>query len=78
MAWQESVSRALRGLEKQAATLEAELATVREVIRDLERIAGRAPRSGPQRLSEAGRAAISRAAKKRWAAYRKAQKARCS
>ena len=78
MSWQRSIQAAVRALKREEASLEKELGKVREWIVDLEPLskngpaAGSSPRkSGSRRLSPQGRAAISRAAKKRWAEYRK-------
>lgn len=74
MAWKESVSAARRALRQEAGRLETELVKTRTLIRDLERVVRKPPKHGSRRLSPAGREAISRAAKKRWAAYRRAQR----
>jgi len=79
MSWQRWIQGAVRALKREEASLEKELGKVRERIVDLETLAkknglaaGSSPRkSGSRRLSPQGRAAISRAAKKRWAEYRK-------
>jgi hypothetical protein len=83
MAWQQSVQMAVRELKKEEASLQKQLSEIQGRIRDLEGL-GRSGRggaaitrrkSGTRRLSAEGRAAISRAAKKRWAKYRKEQAA---
>jgi hypothetical protein len=76
MSWQKSVARALRDLRAVEARLAAELADLRHRIASLGGVAsgsgkGAAKKKGKRRkLSPAARAAISRAAKKRWAKYR--------
>jgi hypothetical protein len=78
MSWQRSIEAAVRALKKQEAALSKELRVVREKIDELESLS----KSGPtrarrkatgnsRRLSSKGRAAISKAAKKRWAEYRR-------
>jgi hypothetical protein len=72
MSWQSSIQAAVRLLQKEETKLERELAVVRQKIRELGGV-GKARggvRGGRRRLSEAGRLAISRAAKRRWASYR--------
>jgi cell division septum initiation protein DivIVA len=82
MSWQSSVARALRDLKAEEARLAGELDELRQRIASLGGIAssssssssGGAKTKGKRRtLSPAARAAISRAAKKRWAKYRAAQ-----
>jgi hypothetical protein len=76
MSWQKSVARALRDLRAVEARLAAELTDLRHRIASLGGVAskgggGGAKTQGKRRkLSPAARAAISRAAKKRWAKYR--------
>jgi hypothetical protein len=79
MSWQKSVARALRDLRAVEARLAAELTDLRHRIASLGGVAssggggggGGAKTKGKRRkLSPAARAAISRAAKKRWAKYR--------
>jgi hypothetical protein len=73
MSWQTSLNSALGDLRKEEQRLERELDLVRERLRHLSGLAElRANRRAPakRRLSERGRNAISRAAKKRWAKYR--------
>jgi hypothetical protein len=77
MTWQRSVQAAIRALKRKEISLQKQLEQVRTKIDELQDVAssqsgagGRA-RSGSRRLSPQGRAAISRAAKKRWADYRK-------
>lgn len=64
-------------LAAHAAALEKELAQVRAALKALQvpdvRKVSREIVQGKRKMSAAGRAAISRAAKKRWAAWRKAQ-----
>lgn len=79
MSWQSSIQAAVRLLQKEESKLERELALVRQKIRDLGgvRKGGRGgARGGRRRLSDAGRLAISRAAKRRWATYRASLKKR--
>jgi hypothetical protein len=82
MAWQRSLQAAIRSLRKEERTILKNLSSVRDRIAELQslsrkpagkrRAAGAASSHGTRkrRLSAAGRAAISRAAKARWAAYR--------
>jgi hypothetical protein len=75
MSWQKSVARALRDLKAVEARLASELTDLRHRIASLGGVAsgggGGAKTKGKRRkLSPAARAAISRAAKKRWAKYR--------
>jgi hypothetical protein len=78
MAWQQSIQTAVRELKKEEASLQKQISELQGRIRDLEglgRSRGGAAvtrrKSGSRRLSAEGRAAISRAAKKRWAKYRR-------
>lgn len=73
--WQRSIQAAVRALRKEEAHLQQQLEALRTKIGELEAMA----RSGVvtklaqptrRRLSPEGRAAISKAAKKRWAQYR--------
>lgn len=79
MSWQQSIQVAVKALRQEETTLRKQLDTVVSKIRELEDIgrgagsAGLRKRAGSRRLSAAGRAAISRAAKKRWAQYRASQ-----
>jgi hypothetical protein len=81
MAWQRSLQAAIRSLRKEERDILKNLSSVRERIAELQSLSRRpaGKRSGAaglargrrmRRLSPAGRAAISRAAKARWAAYR--------
>jgi hypothetical protein len=75
MSWQKSVARAVRDLKAVEARLADELADLRQKIASLGGVSsssgGGAMKKGKRRkLSPAARAAISRAAKKRWAKYR--------
>jgi hypothetical protein len=74
MGWQTSVARALRDLKAEESRLAGELGQLRQRIASLGGVAssgGGAKTKGKRRqLSPAARAAISRAAKKRWAKYR--------
>lgn len=85
MSWQRSLQAAIRALKKEEEALKQDLVSVREKIAELTESAksgGPRPASARRRapdknrLSPAGKAAISRAAKKRWADYRKGQKKR--
>ena len=78
MSWQRSIQAAVRALKREEASLEKELDKVRARITELETVAKNGPgasshqrKSSSRRLSPQGRAAISRAAKKRWAEYRR-------
>ena len=76
-----NIDQAVRELRKAAGDLEQRLAGVRQAIAALE---GKPVRSrssasngsGRRRLSKAGREAISKAAKQRWASYRRAKGAK--
>jgi hypothetical protein len=73
MSWQKSVARAIRDLKAVESRLATELTDLRHRIASLGGVAsgGGAKTKGKRRkLSPAARAAISRAAKKRWAKYR--------
>jgi hypothetical protein len=76
MGWQKSVARALRDLRAVEARLAAELTDLRHRIASLGGVASKSGGGGAKtkgkrrKLSPAARAAISRAAKKRWAKYR--------
>lgn len=78
MSWQRSLQAAARALRREESSLQKELELVRKKLRDLEDLSreragngtGRR-KAGSRRLSPKGRAAISRAAKKRWAEYRR-------
>jgi hypothetical protein len=77
MAWQNSIQTAVRELRREESSLQKQLSEVQGKIRDLEglkRSSGSAAarrKTGARRLSSEGREAISRAAKKRWAKYRR-------
>ena len=79
MSWQRSIQAASRALRKEETSLRKELGLIQKRIHDLDELAkeqspnGKSarPKSGAQRLSPKGRAAISRAAKRRWAEYRR-------
>jgi hypothetical protein len=79
MTWQRSLQVAVRALKKEESQLVTRLETLRAKIGDLESMAkegapqARRASTGRRRLSPAGRAAISKAAKKRWAKYRSDQ-----
>ncbi len=66
----------IRALRQRESELRRELDTIQNTLRSLGglgKIGGRAP-GAKRRLSAAGRAAISRAAKRRWAHYRAKQR----
>jgi K+/H+ antiporter YhaU regulatory subunit KhtT len=80
MTWQRSIQNAVRALKKEEATLRKQLETVQRKIAELQgmartggSVAARKPATR-RRLSPKGRAAISRAAKKRWREYRAQQR----
>ena len=80
MTWQRSIQAAVRALKKEEASLEKQVSAVRKRIEELHEMSRSddgAPRkrAPARRLSPAGRAAISKAAKKRWARYRSAKRA---
>ena len=66
MSWKIDLAKARRLLRRDERVLRARLADVQDKILKLERILSGKPR----RLSPKGRAAVSRAAKKRWREYR--------
>jgi hypothetical protein len=76
MSWQKSLQTAVRTLRKEETALVSRLGKLRTKIQELEAMAkegdigGRVRPTGRRRLSPAGRAAISKAAKKRWQKYR--------
>jgi hypothetical protein len=76
MTWQRSLETAVRALKKEENVLLARLDKLRSKIGELETMArdGRAGARGrpasKRRLSPQGRAAISKAAKRRWQKYR--------
>ena len=70
MPRKQEIKKARQMLLRREAAVKAELVRVRETRRKLERILGAGPRHKDDRLSPEGRAAISRAAKKRWRTYR--------
>jgi len=84
MTWQRSIQAAVRALRSEEKLLARQLDAIRGKITDLEALgregsgAGTAPRrkAGRRRLSAEGRAAISKAAKKRWAKYRAEQRSK--
>lgn len=77
MSWQNSIKAAVRSLRTEEESLKRQLTVLRGKISELEGLsrgsgAGRVGRAGSvRRLSDKGRLAISRAAKKRWAEYRR-------
>ena len=79
MSWRRSVQLAVKALKKDELSLQKELRDVRNKINELEQLSKAAAANGSaparksarsNRLSPKGRAAISLAAKKRWARYR--------
>jgi len=77
MSWQRSIQAAVRALKTEEQQLVRRLDHLRGRIAELTGVAkggrggrGAARRSGANRLSPAGRRAISLAAKRRWAKYR--------
>jgi hypothetical protein len=86
MSWKASLDAAVRALRKEERSLQRNLESVRDKIDELTSLAksrahrGRSGTAGPRRnrLSPSGRAAISRAAKRRWAKYRAQQKRKSS
>ena len=81
MTFGRSLQNAVRALRKEEETLAQRLEALRSKIQDLEAMgrdvfprARKAGAKGKRRLSAKGRAAISRAAKRRWAQYRAQKK----
>jgi hypothetical protein len=78
MVWQRAVGAVIRGLRKEEQRLAKELARVQERIAALISVGARPSRpttaKRPRKLSPEGRAAIARAARKRWAQYRARQR----
>ncbi|MBW2282203.1 MAG: hypothetical protein JRG76_16075 [Deltaproteobacteria bacterium] len=79
MTWQRSLQSAVKALKKEETALQKQLDLVQGKIAELDEMSRSntgtpAAKRGPRRLSPAGRAAISRAAKKRWARYRADQR----
>ncbi len=76
MSWQQSIQAAVRALKQEEQSLQKQLEAVQEKISELEDIrrgskgATTVRKKATRRLSRAGRDAISKAAKKRWAKYR--------
>jgi hypothetical protein len=76
MTWRASLNKAVGALRKEEQRLERELEALRGRIASLSgaaRSKGTRVAAGTRKLSAKGRAAIARAAKNRWAAYRKAK-----
>ena len=71
---QASIHEAVVDVERQLRTLEATLATLRSAAKAFG--TGVAPRTPKRRLSKAGSAAIAKAARRRWAAFRAAKAAK--
>ena len=81
MSWQVSLNAAIKNLRAEEQTLERDLKRVRDAIQALGGLGRGAAKisagTGRRRqLSAKGRAAISRAARKRWAKWRTQQKAK--
>jgi molybdopterin-biosynthesis enzyme MoeA-like protein len=77
MSWQRSIQTAIRTLKKEESALRQQLAALQAKITELERVArtgGTVQKQTTRRLSPKGRAAISKAAKRRWAQYRAEQR----
>jgi len=74
MSWKTSLNAAVTALRKEERRLERELSAVRGGLESLSGVTrqkgGSGKSAGKRQMSAKGRAAISRAAKKRWAAYR--------
>ena len=78
MSWQASLNEAIRNLRTEEQNVERNLGRVREAISALggmsgkgaKRAAGSTGSKGRRRLSAAGREAIAKAARKRWAKWR--------
>lgn len=82
MSWQRSVQAAVRSLKREEAALQKKLGVVRAKIAELSEVSrtsgatGASRKKTSRRLSPQGRAAISKAAKKRWTKYRADQRAK--
>jgi hypothetical protein len=79
MSWQTSLNTAIKNLRAEEQNLEKNLTRVREAISALGGLSRGgakrgAPAGGRRRLSAAGRVAIAKAARKRWAKWRAQQK----
>ena len=76
MSWQSDLAKFAKQLRKEEARLVSELKSLRAKIAGLGVASGtaRGKGSAPRKLSPAGRAAIARAARKRWAKYRAAKR----
>ena len=81
MTWQRSISAAIKSLKREEKSLAKQLESVRSKVANLEQLGKSGPgvtrgtTTGRRRLSNKGREAISRAAKRRWAKYRTEQRA---
>jgi hypothetical protein len=76
MSWQSSLKSVVAALRKEEQRLARDLDALRRRIGSLSgatRSKGTRKAPGARKMSAKGRAAISRAAKKRWAAWRKAK-----
>ena len=80
MSWQTSLNAAIKNLRAEEQNLEKNLTRVREAISALGGLSrggvkrGAPAGGGRRRLSAAGREAIAKAARKRWAKWRAQQK----
>ena len=79
MTWQRSLQSAVKALKKEETALQKQLDLVQTKIAELHEMSRSnsgtpTAKSKTRRLSPAGRAAISKAAKKRWARYRADQR----
>ena len=74
MSWKSAINRAVKELKMEEARIARELSAIRDRIQGLGGIAGGrtsvAKTVGRRKVSAKGRAAIARAAKKRWAKWR--------
>ena len=80
MSWKSAINRAVKELKTEEARIARELSAIRDRIQGLGGIAGgraSVAKTGSRRkMSPKGRAAIARAAKKRWAKWRAEQAAK--
>lgn len=76
MSWQSALAKIIKQLRREEARLVSELESLRAKIASLGGASstGRGKRTVRRTLSPAGRAAIARAARRRWAKYRAAKK----
>ena len=91
MSWQQTLKKALGELQQEERRMTGELSAVREKIQKLAKMSNsggtsttrgrprtKAKAKAKRNLSPEGRAAISRAAKKRWAKHRASQRKKTS